>query len=607
MLCCLCVGTGLLFFFTQIFFAGGAQAQVPDLQGDTAIPLNIQLDPSDEKPSTDELLAPEEDDEKPVVDTGLDPNAKGGDGLSEEPMFFLREILLDGVTVFQPEEMGDLLTPMVGKKVSTADLGRIVSEVRQMYVKNGYVTTVCRIRPGEVHNGTIIVEVFEGRVAQRVVLGQKRTKPRMITGRITLKQGEIFDYKKLEADLVELNQNPLFKSVRAALKPGEHPATSNIELIVDEARPLSLNVSFDNGGRHLIGTYRGLFSLVHNNLTGNGDSLATTVVLSQNTRTSGVSSQYRFPVSIRHRITAGASFGLNHVDLADPFDSPADVTGISSNYSLFVEKTLKKSQRLTLTGDARLNFYDSKISVDGKALDDVLRITHFQNRRRYPVIPPPAAGPPIPIIGNPSRPNQFRQIFEFDRVRTFSYGLTAMEQDTKGRTIVRGAVEHGLVMMGGNRPFSKFNLDITRLQALPKGMIMILKGQSQFTPSNLPGLNQFQLGGANTVRGFREGFLIGDSGYFLSSELRFPLFKMPKILKDRFQGVAFFEHGHTSITGDNKDAHAKGTSDTLSSAGIGLRGRIVKNITGRVDLGFTFNRKFHQNMRVHFGLDSKLF
>ncbi len=590
--------------------ANSGYAQVPDIQGDTAIPLNIQLDPQDEKPTTDELLAPKKEDETPVVDTG-ESGALSGPGeeeTGEAPMFFLREILLDGVTMFQPEEMADLLTPKVGKEVSSAELANIVEEIRGMYVKNGYVTTVCRIRPGEVVNGTIIIEVFEGTVAQRVIHGQEHTQPRMLTGRISLKQGEVFDYKKLEEDLIELNSNPLFKSVRAALKPGEKPATSDIHLFVEEDRPIHMNASFDNGGRHVIGTYRSLLTLTHNNLTGHGDSLATSVVLSQNVRTVGVSSQYRFPVSVRHRITAGGAFGLNHVDLADPFDSPQDVTGLSSNYSLFVEKTFKKSRRLTMIGDARLNFYDSKIFVNGKALDDVLRAGHFQSRRRFPVIPPPAGGPlPIPIIGNPSRPNQFRQVFEFDRVRTVSYGLTAIEQDQKGRTIVRGSVEHGIAMMGGNRPFSKFNLDVTRLHSLPKGMILILRGQSQFTPSNLPGLNQFQIGGTNTVRGFREGFLIGDSGYFISSEVRFPLFKMPEVLKKRFQGVAFFEHGHTMVTGDNKDANAQGTSDTLNSAGVGLRGQLIKKVTGRVDLGFTWNRRFGQNLRVHFGLDSRLF
>ncbi len=602
---CLWFITGLLFVCVSLLVGSVAQAQIPDIQGDTAVPLNIQLDPQNEKETTDELLTPKKDDETPVVDTGVDPSTEGDSGLSEEPMFYLREILLDGVTVFAPEEMSDLLTPLVGKRVSTADLGRIISDIQAMYVQKGYVTTVARIRPGEVSNGTIIVEVFEGRVAQHLIQGQKRTKPRVIEGRISLQEGEIFDYKKLEADLIELNQNPLFKSVRAALKPGATPATSDIELFVEENRPLHLNVSFDNGGRHLIGIYRSLFTLTHQNLTGHGDSLTTNVVLSHNTRTSGASAQYRFPVNIRHRIAAGATFGFNHVDLADPFDSPLDVTGLSTTYSLFVEKTIKKSRRFDLMGDVRLNFYDSKISIDGKALDDVLRANGFKRRRRFPVNP--FGAPVIPVIGNPSRPNQFRQIFEFDRVRTFSYGLTMAERDDRGRTIIRGSIEHGLAMMGGNRPFSKFNFDVTRLQSLPKGMILILRGQSQFTPSNLPGMNQFQLGGTNTIRGFKEGLLVGDSGYFISSELRFPLFKMPHFLKKRFQGVAFFEHGHTAVTGDNKDSDASGTSDTLSSAGVGLRGQIIKKLTGRVDIGFTWDRKNEQNFRIHFGLDSKLF
>jgi hemolysin activation/secretion protein len=190
-----------------------------------------------------------------------------------------------------------------------------------------------------------------------------------------------------------------------------------------------------------------------------------------------------------------------------------------------------------------------------------------------------------------------------------TFGLNVSQNDRTGMTYFRGSIENGIGWMGQHQSqYIKFNMDLTRTQSLGKGLILVLRGQSQHSPQNLPGLTQYQIGGSAGPRGFREGMLIGDSGYLFSAELRFPLYKAPAAIRNTWQGVIFADHGAVFLSNDNSSANARGTPGYLASYGVGIRGAIKRWLGVRADLGFIAHPQRNQpDLRVHFQLSSQLF
>ena len=73
--------------------------------------------------------------------------------------------------------------------------------------------------------------------------------------------------------------------------------------------------------------------------------------------------------------------------------------------------------------------------------------------------------------------------------------------------------------------YVKIDGGVTRLHDFGHGIIGQLRGNYQVIPADVvPSIDQFQLGGMYTVRGYSEGLIIGRSGYLLSGELMVPIF-----------------------------------------------------------------------------------
>ena len=92
-------------------------------------------------------------------------------------------------------------------------------------------------------------------------------------------------------------------------------------------------------------------------------------------------------------------------------------------------------------------------------------------------------------------------------------------------------------------------------------------------------LEQFGLGGQLSVHGYRQDLLLTDSGLLLSSELRLPIIRAPKI-RGVLQLTPFFEIGK----GWNNNGKNLSPS-TLVSTGLGLLWKQDDNFSARLDWG----------------------
>ena len=102
------------------------------------------------------------------------------------------------------------------------------------------------------------------------------------------------------------------------------------------------------------------------------------------------------------------------------------------------------------------------------------------------------------------------------------------------------------------------------LRELAPDTLFLFRTDLQIAGRPLVPLEQFTLGGAESVRGYRQDLIVSDSGFFASGEIRIPIARIPQ-WQGLLQVTPFVDVGTTwNINGDNFDP------STLVSTGLGL-------------------------------------
>lgn len=96
-------------------------------------------------------------------------------------------------------------------------------------------------------------------------------------------------------------------------------------------------------------------------------------------------------------------------------------------------------------------------------------------------------------------------------------------------------------------------------------------------------LEQFSLGGIESVRGYRQDLLLADNGIFTSAEVQLPVLRIPKI-NGILQLIPFTDFG---VVWNNSVSTIANTNspNILASVGLGLRWSQNVNFSARLDYG----------------------
>ena len=135
---------------------------------------------------------------------------------------------------------------------------------------------------------------------------------------------------------------------------------------------------------------------------------------------------------------------------------------------------------------------------------------------------------------------------------------------------------------------------------------MILRGTAQMASDPLPSLEQFSIGGMNTVRGYRENQLVRDMGYLASLELRIPI----PIWNERRKALTLapfvdFGTGWNHEIGGELDSFTD--RDSIVSTGLGLIAQPTDWLRAELYWGHAFTdfdsaEQSHQDGGFHFRL-----
>jgi hemolysin activation/secretion protein len=484
-----------------------------------------------------------------------------------EQTIFISRIDAGPSAILSADEIRDITGGYEGKNVSIRDLFDVVRRINELYARKS-VAARAVLPPQKVEKGVVRIDLIEGRVGEITVENNRYTRDSFFTKRTSLKTGDIVKLDTLEKDLLFLNSTSDV-DIRAELRPGGALGTTDCILKVREPENYQAALFSDNAGNDTVGLYRFGLMLGSKSLLGYRDSLLINSFFTAKGGTVAGSAAYSFPAgTLGTRL--GLSYDYNQIEVISGPYKVLDISGESSDLGLELSHPLLVKPDFRLNGLAGFHAKKSATDFDGERLSST-------------------------------------------RVRTINAGIDALSLDAGGYWYTRHRFTQGLHVSGGDVEYLAYNPLLLRQQILGRDVVLLLRARAQLTRKKLlPPSEQFQIGGASSVRGYPEGFLIGDKGYLVNVELSFPLPSSENgvftaDIANRLKGIAFIDHGGAFPykPGGGSMTHR----DYITGAGVGLAVNVSKFLTGRVSLGIPVtNRGSLEDKYVfHFYIQSDLF
>ncbi|MBE0556657.1 MAG: ShlB/FhaC/HecB family hemolysin secretion/activation protein, partial [Proteobacteria bacterium] len=294
-------------------------------------------------------------DTPPVPDSALTGSPESI-RLSSLPHIFVKKITVKGSTVFSAEELAGITAPYEHREVAFEELETLRQTITLHYINRGYISSGAVIHDQPVVNGTIVITVIEGSLSKIEVAGTRYFRPDYLRDRIALAADPPVNIHRIQETLQILQQDRRIKKINAELRPGILQGESDLSVRVEENRPYTAALRFNNNQSPSIGPYRGEAQLSHQNLLGRGDVLDATIGLTEGATDYGAS--YSLPLT-RRDLALEVLYRKSSSTVVEDVFEHLDIESRTETYGVTVSRPFYRSAsrefRLALTGEVREN------------------------------------------------------------------------------------------------------------------------------------------------------------------------------------------------------------------------------------------------------------
>jgi hemolysin activation/secretion protein len=512
-------------------------AQFIDPSGRSAEPPEIQKKkPLRPEPPPNQILPP-------VPSTPLEGRKEKGPILR----VFVKKINVVGSTVFSADELAKVTAPYENREASTEDLEELRRVITLMYVNKGYANSGAVIPDQAVSEGVVTIQVIEGTLSDIRIQGNKWFRTSYLRDRIELGTQPPFNMNPLRDRLQLLLQDPRLERLNAELKPGLQLGQAELDVIVQEANPFHAYVEYNDYITPTVGENQFLGTVVHDNLTGNGDTLRVTFGASATAFpwNAGVwpnlNASYAIPLN-RYDTTFLAGYRLFNFKVVDGTFQPLDIESKTQVWTLSLRQPIYRTLTDEIAVAVMGEYEQNGNTLLGVPFDFVNGMKNgFANVAALRFIQDWTHRTPVSVFSVRSR---------------FTAGIDVLGATTNSTP---GAADGQFLAWLGQADL------LHRFEST--GIELLNFTNLQVANDRLFPIEQMPVGGRYSVRGYRENTLLHDNGFVNQLETRLPLLKgkeeggVPYI-----QLCPFADVGHSWV--------AKGVTpspQTLASVGAGLR------------------------------------
>lgn len=483
--------------------------------------------------------------------------------------FRLGAVAIRGATVIPESDIQAVLAPFIGQLVGAEELHEIVRRIDALYDARGFVGSRAHLADQNVSNGTVRIDVIELRVSRVEVAGTLWNRANYVSLATWPSSSEVVSLPKVQERLAGLKETGLFERIDADLRlasPGDEGAKIHVSVI--ETPPLWIGLSAANDRPPSIGAIRRQLELVDRSLLGWGDAIDVKLGKTNGLNDSDIG--YVFPVvatpiSIFAKRTRSDSLAIE-----PPVFRDLDIVALSDIDAVGATLALLKSERLAVSVGASGEKRKTTTTLLG-----------------------------LPFSFTPGLPDQP----SYARVARGSIeGLWRGEGVSASCRVgySRGHIEETIPTLDGSGVQPSYHFWQVGLGGVGRtGAVgeLRFRGEVQIAQQTLPPTERIAIGGATTVRGYRENLLLRDSGAMGSIEWHWPKAWSWSALT--VGGGAFLDGGWAR----NHTGRSDGLPSAIASVGIDLEATIWKYV--RISTAYAVPN--HRNLTPHDDLQDRGF
>jgi hemolysin activation/secretion protein len=462
---------------------------------------------------------------------------------------FVERFNVLGSTVFSPEELAEATQEFAGRNLSFAELLQARSAITQLYVDNGYVTSGAFIPPQTLEGNVVTIQVVEGSLEAINITGNRRLNASYIRSRLELAGSTPVNVPRLLEGLQLLQLDPLIENISADLQAGVRPGTSVLQVEVAEADTFDATLTLNNTRSPSVGSFRRQLQVSEANLLGLGDGLS--IGYTNTDGSNGIDASYTVPLNPRNGTLRLAYGTTGSSVIEEPFDQ-VDIDADSRYYELTFRQPIAQSPNEEFVLGITASRQETQTEVEDRPFA-LSAGSDAEGRTRVTAV----------------------RFFQEWTQRSSQHVLAARSQFNLGLDLLDPTINE-------NAPDSRFLAWRGQgqwVRLLAPDTLLLVRGDLQLADGPLLSLEQFGLGGQETVRGYRQDALLTDNGALLSAELRFPILRTRRT-NGVLQIVPFIDIG-TAWNNEGEDPDPS----TLVGTGLGLLWRQGEDLSVRIDWG----------------------
>lgn len=437
---------------------------------------------------------PEEEEAKPVK-----PAMKAKPGVE----VLVKQVRFTGETDLVPrEELENIVQDAIGQKMNFGELEALTDKVTKYLRDQGWLLARAYLPRQDVTNGVVEIAILKGRLEGSIDGGGGWRVSSLEEGRINkdalieiaeeaAPSGSSVRKEEMERAMLLMNDLPGIEA-RSRLVPGAATGTTRVIVDANESPLFTGNAWVDNYGNYSTSEEQ-LSALVNlNNPAGRGSRGRLSATRSEGILLGRVG--YSWPLNsagLRGRInyTAMDYEVVNGAGVASDLEGSSRIAGAVVNYP-FV-----RTREFSMRGS--LGYQHKALKDDSNA--GVLR------DKRVDVYTLGLKGESLDRIGGGG-------------LNDYGITLTFGELDLSR---VPSDAENDASTLQTQGNYSRFNVDLSRLQRLTGQYTLLGRLSAQWTDDNLDSSEEFILGGPTGVRAYPVGEAQGDQGWQASLDLRY--------------------------------------------------------------------------------------
>ena len=495
----------------------------------------------------------------------------------------VHQVKFSGNTIFTDKYLQSVMDVPQDSVLNFVLVNQKIRQIENLYLQQGYILVsvpTVQVTP----DGILNIAIEEGRIEDISLVGNEKTKDKVILRELRFKKGQPFNKFLASRSMERLYNLGYFEDVNMKLLPGkygDHNVIIEIDVVEQKTGIITVGAGYSESDGMV-----GVLEVGDTNFRGTGDKVNVHWEFGGSGRGRNYQLSYTRPWINSNGDSLGASV-FNRVYQYNDYNAKgetiAEYDKRRQGWNLTWGRVSDEYRTNYLNFESVKESYDDR---DGFQWGGVAREAFIKDYKKK--------GFNNPKEMEKDWSNKIQNNFGRTNSLTFTHVFDNRDNyfnASRGRRLSY-SLQWGGHGLGGKYDFYKVTAEGRFYKSLSNGHILALRLMGGYINGDVAYGNLFDLGGANTLRGYEDEQFKGNKMYAATLEYRFPIAK-------KVQGVVFTDMGSTWGIDNGQIPWYEDDTSIHFSAGVGIR---LQTPIGpiRLDYGHGDRNKFHFSFGTQF-------